>query len=58
MLEYLLVTNCIDIIPGDLYYDLANISPNKLLKHIIGYTQVAKEQTYLSWSQDVKHILF
>ena len=51
MSEWLLVANCVDIIPGDLYYDLANVSPNKLLKHMVGYTQVASEQTYLSGSQ-------
>ena len=55
MLEWLLVANCVDIIPRDLYYDLANVSPNKLLKHMEGYTQVANEQTYLSGSQ-IHHV--
>ena len=51
MLEYLLVANSIDTITGVFNYDRLKVSLNKLLDHMIGYTQVANEPTYTSGSQ-------
>ena len=50
MLEYLLEVKSIDVIAGNVNYDLSKVSSNKLLGHIIGYTQVVNEPRHTSGS--------
>ena len=47
----LLVANSVDVIVGYFKYDLWKVSSNKLLDHMIGYTQVVHEETQISRSQ-------
>ena len=51
MLEYLLEVKSIDVIAGNVNYDLSKVSSNKLLGHIIGYTQVVNEPRHTSGPQ-------
>ena len=52
MLEYLLEANSVDVTSRDFNYDLSKVTSNKLLDHMIGYTQAyAYESTHTSGSQ-------
>ena len=47
-MEYLLESNSVDVIVGDVNCDLLKVKSNKLLDHIIEYTQVVNEPTHIS----------
>ena len=51
ILENLLVENSVDIIAGGFIYDLSKLSSNKLLNHMIGYTEFVNKPTHISGSQ-------
>ena len=50
ILEYLLVSNSVDVIVGNFNYDLSKVSTNKILDHLKDYAQVVNEATHISWS--------
>ena len=51
ILENLLAENSLDIIAGGFIYDLSKLSSNKLLNHMIGYTESVNKPTNISGSQ-------
>lgn len=51
MLKCLLVANYVDVIAGHLIHDLPKVSSNKLLCHIIDYTQILNEPAHTSGSK-------
>ena len=48
ILEYLLVSNSVDVIVGNFNYDLSKVSRNKILDHLKDYAQVVNEATHIS----------
>ena len=55
ILEYLLVANSVYVITGGFNYHISKVSSNKLLDHMIGYTQVVNKTTHVSGSQ-IDHV--
>ena len=50
ILEYLLVSNPVDVIVRVFNYDLSKVSTNKLLDHLKDYAQVVNKATHISGS--------
>ena len=50
MLQYLLATNSIDIIPRDVNYDLVKVSENKLLDIFTHHAQMVNKPVHISRS--------
>ena len=50
MLQYLLATNYIDIIAGDLYYDFLKVPQNKFLNILTDHIQIINKPRYISES--------
>ena len=48
MLQYLLLTNAIDIVTGNFSYDLLKVSENKLLDIFTGHVQMVNKPTHIS----------
>ena len=55
MLEYLLEANSVDVIAEDFNYHLSKVSSNKLLDHVIEYTQFVYQPTHISGAQ-IDHV--
>ena len=50
ILEYLLISNLVAVIVGNLNFDLSKVSTNKILDHLKDYAQVVNEPTHIARS--------